>query len=111
MGFIRRTTGRSGSELPIAVKCGARSKFVHTIHHFGTGNEWSYAILELYAHRLNTRITPDVGLDGEDAAFWRIAIQITLGLIDIHRSGVLHLALQVTRTLAAWCESGARCVV
>ena len=64
-----------------------------TVHETGTiSTGMHFGVAELITDRLSERIKGEP-IDSGD--FWRWSAQILQGVADIHRSGVLHLDLQV----------------
>merc|ERR1712023_495640 len=80
----------AANELTLTRKASAASPHILFPHHHGTTSRDIYfGVGELIVGRLATRIKAGQGIE-DDAEFWKLAAQLTGGVADIHRAGILH---------------------
>ena len=73
----------------------AESEFVVSVLNFGPSSDGIFfSVGEFVVGDLRTRIRPEAQGVEDDEEFWRLATQLSRGVADIHRNGVLHLAVQ-----------------
>ena len=83
--------------MELNVKAGLSSQYVLTAQTYGeTSPNVYFAIGELVTGWLAGLITASQGVDDDDV-FWRLASQLASGVADLHRSGIIHLAIQARR--------------
>ena len=74
-------------------KASPAGEFVLTCWSYGSASEAVYfAVGELVVSSLSSRISSEGAHDDD---FWRWSSQIARGVADLHRIGIIHLALQV----------------
>ena len=92
--FVRKNYARSVSDEMRLHAIASASECVVSLYHRGSSSTRVYFVItKLYgAGTLRSRMSSD-GMH-DDKLFWRLASQIARGVADIHRAGILHLALQ-----------------
>ena len=92
--FVRESGGRSvRTEIRLHREAASASDHVlRVVHHGPSAPGIRYRIMEVCASSLRSHIEEGVGAD--DDRFWRWSSQIARAVVDIHRIGVIHLAIQ-----------------
>ena len=105
--LVRKSNTRSvSSEIKLHGKATA-SEHVVTLHQRGASSTKVYFVISEHCEgTLRSRITRGEGVR-DDELFWRWSTQIARGVVDVHRAGIIHLAIE-PRNIALTDTDGTR---